>query len=103
DEHAPALFAFLLNLTRSEADARDVMQELFLKLATRPARLAGVREMRAFLIRLAHHLAIDSHRRRTSHAALVERAAAEPVALFAAGSDPDQNAFRTALAAALAD
>lgn len=25
DEHAPALFAFLLNFTRREADARDVM------------------------------------------------------------------------------
>ena len=103
DEHAPALFAFLLNGTRNEADARDVLQELFLKLTARPAQLAGVREMRAFLIRLAHHLAIDAHRRRASRAALVERAAAEPVALFAAGADPDQEAFRTALAAALAD
>ena len=103
DEHARALFAFLLNLTRSEADARDVLQELFLKLIARPERLGGVREARAFLIRLAHHLAIDAHRRRSTHAALVERAAAEPVALFAADSDPDQDAFRTALAAALAD
>lgn len=103
DEHAPALFAFLLNLTRSEAEARDVIQELFLKLTARPERLAGVREARAFLIRLAHHLAIDAHRRRSGHAALVERAAAEPIALFAMSSDPDQRAFRTALADALAD
>ena len=103
DDHAASLFAFLLNLTRSEADARDALQELFLKLTARPKLLADVRETRAFLIRLAHRLAIDAHRRRTSHAALVERAAAEPVALFAAGSDPDQDSFRTALATALAE
>ncbi|MDB6032721.1 MAG: polymerase, sigma-24 subunit, subfamily, partial [Verrucomicrobiales bacterium] len=36
DEHAPALFGFLLNLTRNEADTRDLMQELFCKLASRP-------------------------------------------------------------------
>ena len=45
DEHASALFAFLLNFTRREADARDVLQELFLKLSTRPRHgwLAKVR------------------------------------------------------------
>lgn len=36
DEHAPALFAFLLNLTRSEPDTRDVLQDLFVKLARQP-------------------------------------------------------------------
>jgi RNA polymerase sigma-70 factor (ECF subfamily) len=33
DDHAQALFAFLLNFTRSEADTRDLLQELFVKLA----------------------------------------------------------------------
>ena len=33
DEHAQALFAFLLNFTRHEADTRDLLQELFIKLA----------------------------------------------------------------------
>jgi len=64
EEHTPALFAFLLNFTRREADARDALQELFFKLIARPESLAGVREMRAFLIRLAHRQAIDAHRRR---------------------------------------
>jgi RNA polymerase sigma-70 factor (ECF subfamily) len=101
DEHAPALYAFLLNLTRREADARDVLQELFLKLSAQPARLAGVREMRAFLLRLAHRQAIDAHRRRSTHTAALERAAAEPVALFDPGTDPDEAGFRAALSAAL--
>jgi RNA polymerase sigma-70 factor (ECF subfamily) len=103
DDHAPALFAFLLNVTRREADACDVLQELFLKLAARPERLAGVREMRAFLLRLAHHLAIDAHRRRATQATAIEGAAGEPVALFAATGDADEAAFRTALAEALAE
>ena len=101
DEHAPALFAFLINFTRREADARDVLQELFLKLAARPERLSGVRETRAFLLRLAHHLAIDAHRRRTSHESAIERAGS--VALFAEAADPDEGAFRAALAEALAE
>jgi len=64
DEHAQALFAFLLNFTRHEADSRDVLQELFLKLARRPDQLDRVAEPRAFLIRLAHNLAVDAVRRR---------------------------------------
>ncbi len=36
DDHAQALFAFLLNLTRNEADTRDVLQDLFIKLARQP-------------------------------------------------------------------
>ncbi len=103
DAHASALFAFLLNFTRREADARDVLQELFLKLAARPEQLTGVREARAYLLRLAHRLAIDAHRRRTAHDAAVERAAGEPVALFTAAADPDEAAFRNTLAEALAE
>jgi RNA polymerase sigma-70 factor (ECF subfamily) len=103
DDHAPALFAFLLNFTRREAEARDVLQELFLKLAARPERLVGVRETRAFLLRLAYFLAIDAHRRRATHATAVERAADEPIALFAVAVDPDAAAFRTALTEALAE
>ncbi len=103
DEHAPALFAFLLNFTRREADARDILQELFLKLVARPELLAGVENTRAFLLRLAHRQAIDAHRRHATQEAAIERAAAEPVALFVAAGDPDEAAFRTALAAALAE
>jgi len=36
DEHAQALHAFLLNLSRNEADTRDLLQELFVKLARQP-------------------------------------------------------------------
>ena len=60
DEHASALFAFVLNVTRHEADTRDVLQEVFRKLAARPELLREVRDERGFLLRLAHHAAIDN-------------------------------------------
>jgi RNA polymerase sigma-70 factor (ECF subfamily) len=100
DEHAQALFAFLLNLTRDEADTRDLLQEVFVKLARSPKLLAGVREERAFLIRLVHNSAIDLMRRRGTR----ERARdnlATWTSPFAPAADPDEAAFRAALAAAL--
>ena len=103
DEHAGSLFGFVLNLTRSEADTRDVLQELFLKIAARPDQLTAIRQPRAWLLRLAHNLAIDTIRRRAGHDAAVERAAAEPAPLFAPAPNPDEASYRTALAAALAE
>jgi RNA polymerase sigma-70 factor (ECF subfamily) len=103
DEHSPSLFAFVLNLTRSEAETRDVLQEIFLKIAHRPEQLAVVREPRAWLLRLAHNLAIDQHRRHAGQQQAIERAAAETAPLFAATPDPDETAFRAALAEALAE
>ena len=64
DEHAQMLYAFLLNFTRNESDTRDLLQEIFVKLARNPELLDGVRDERAFLIRLAHNAAIDLIRRR---------------------------------------
>ncbi len=102
DDHASALFAFLLNVTRSEADTRDALQEVFLKIATRPGLLDGVNAPRSFLFRLAHRQAIDGYRRRASHEQALTRAAAELTQLFAPGADPDEDNFREAVACALA-
>ena len=103
DQHAASLFGFVLNLTRSEPDTRDVLQELFLKIAARPDQLAAVRQPRAWLLRLAHNLAIDTLRRRAGHDHAIERAAAEPAPLFAPSQNPDETSYRAALASALAE
>jgi RNA polymerase sigma-70 factor, ECF subfamily len=103
DEHAQALFGFLLNFTRQEADARDLLQELFVRLAKRPELLDGVRDQRAFLLRLAHNLAIDLIRRRGTRERQYEQLAGEAVALFASVSEADEGAFRQALSAALGE
>jgi RNA polymerase sigma-70 factor, ECF subfamily len=103
DEHAQPLFAFLLNLTRDEADTRDLLQEIFVKLTREPKSLAGVREPRAFLIRLAHNAAIDLMRRRGTRERTKENFAAEITSPFAPTSDPDEETFRQQLSQALAE
>ena len=97
------MFAFLLNFTRNEADTRDLLQELFCKLAHRPALLDGVREERAFLIRLAHNLAIDLMRRRGAREKNYADLAADCRELFASSPEADEYSFRQALAEALGD
>ena len=103
DNHAQALYAFLLNLTRDEEDTRDVLQEVFVKLARQPRVLDGVRDERAFLIRLAHNAAIDVMRRRGTQEKHHEQFGAQTVAPFAPADDPDQQSFRAALAEALVE
>lgn len=103
DEHSQALFAFLLNFTRNETDTRDLLQEIFIKLARQPNLLKGVREERAFLIRLAHNLAIDLMRRRGTREKNYAQLADEIASVFTPNTDPDENSFREALEKALAD
>jgi RNA polymerase sigma-70 factor (ECF subfamily) len=101
DGHAQALFALVLNLTRNESDTRDVLQELFIKLARQPDLLNGVRDERAFLLRLGHNSAVDLMRRCGTREKNYEQLAAESATAFAASDDPDERGFREALAAAL--
>jgi RNA polymerase sigma-70 factor (ECF subfamily) len=103
DEHAQALFAFLLNLTRSEADTHDLLQSLFVKLATRPELLVDARDERGFLLRTAHNLAVDLIRRRDTRARNYEAFAGEAGAVFAPASDADEQVFRERLTQALGE
>jgi len=103
DEHAQALFAFALNLLRHEADTRDVLQELFIKVARNPRLLEGVQDHRGFLLRLVHNLAIDLVRRRAARDRKGEQAAAQEGALFAATDSPDEEVFAASLAEALGE
>lgn len=103
DEHAQALFAFLLSFTREEADTRDLIQEIFVKIARQPDLLAGVATPRAYLLRLAHNLAVDLIRRRSARTRRAESAATDSVGLFARAADPDENTFADALSIAMRD
>src|SRR5580658_3092260 len=97
DGHAPSLFAFLLNFTRDENDTRDLLQEIFVKIAREPALLTNVQNERPFLIRLAHNLAIDLMRRRHTRERTKENFAAETISIFAPAGDPDEEYFRQEL------
>jgi RNA polymerase sigma-70 factor (ECF subfamily) len=103
DEHARMLHAFLLNLTRSEADTKDILQDLFIKLARQPALLKGLRDEKAFLLRLAHNQAIDLIRRNASKGRVVEELTEASLGLFQDAADPDANAFRKELSLALGE
>ena len=103
DEHAQALFAFLLNFTRNESDTRDLLQDIFIKLARQPDLLRGAREERAFLIRLAHNAAIDLMRRRGARDKYHEQFQGEPASVFAPAVDPDDQMFRAALSDAMGE
>jgi RNA polymerase sigma-70 factor, ECF subfamily len=103
DDHAQALFAFLLNFIRNESDTQDLLQELFIKLARQPGLLENARDERAFLIRLVHNLAVDLMRRRATRRKNYEQLSAESASLFAPAGDPDEQSFREALAAALGE
>jgi RNA polymerase sigma-70 factor, ECF subfamily len=103
DDHAQALFGFLLNVTRNEADTRDLLQELFIKITRQPELLQNVRNERAFLLTLSHHAAINLMRRRGTREKNYEHLGAESGSAFAPSSSPDEQAFRKALARALND
>jgi RNA polymerase sigma-70 factor (ECF subfamily) len=103
DEHASSLFAFLLNFTRNESETRDLLQEIFVKIAREPDLFHNVRNERAYLIRLARNLAVDSIRRRDSRERASENVAMEEASVFAPAADPDEELFRNELTIALKD
>jgi|SRR5436190_8267317 len=105
DQHAQALFGYLLNLTRDEQDTRDALQQVFVKLARQPDLLRQARDERAFLIRLAQNGAIDLMRRRDARTRNHARFGAEhvPCSQFAPSTDPDEQGFRLELANALGE
>jgi RNA polymerase sigma-70 factor, ECF subfamily len=102
DEHAQALFAYLMQFTRDEGDTRDLLQEVFVKLARQPGLLGGVQDERAFLVRLAHNAAVDLMRRRGVRHQYQKQFSDERVSLFAEAADGDEATFRAELGAALA-
>jgi RNA polymerase sigma-70 factor, ECF subfamily len=93
------LYAIALWRTGNEADARDVVQEVFVRLATRRHDLKNVSSPHLWLLTVAHRVAIDLTRRRTVRAA-------EPLEsdklVAGPGSDPHQATEAAQLSRALA-
>ena len=77
------------------------MQEVYVKVARQAELLEGVRDERAFFLRLANNLAIDLFRRHGSRKRNHGRFASEGVGAFAPVNDPDRAAFRTGLIEAM--
>lgn len=103
DEHAQPLFAFLLHCTRNEADAKDLLQEVFCRIAVTPSSVSNARSARAFLLRMAHNLVVDWARRSSTRKRKHEAFGAEPASPFSPAPDPDAEEFRSRLERALSD
>lgn len=63
DAHAGALYRHGLALTRRGSEAEDLVQAVFLKLATTGAELLAVRQPAHYLHRMLHTAWIDEQRR----------------------------------------
>lgn len=100
DAHASGLFHYLTTFTKTEADARDLLQEVFIRLA----RLDGTTAMeneKAFVFRLAHNIAIDWLRRRKVRWDTEERLVRELDRGVQSAPDPDMNALAHHFSAAM--
>lgn len=64
--HARTVFAAAYRITRSSADAEDILQLVFLRLLRRPADAPVLADPAAYLRRAAVHAALDCLRGRTA-------------------------------------
>lgn len=77
---AADLYGLALWRTGSRDDAADAVQEVFCKLAARPATLAAARDPRAYLLAMTRRAAVDLLRRRRDHRPLDELVTEPPAA-----------------------
>jgi RNA polymerase sigma-70 factor (ECF subfamily) len=64
EEFRVSLYRYLLFLVDAEAEAEDLTQDAFLRLHVCLLQGARIENAKAWLFRVAHHLAIDEHRRK---------------------------------------
>lgn len=103
DAHADAAFGMFLNFARSDADARDLLQDWLVKIGRGLDSLEDVENERAYLLRIAYRLAVDWSRRRKTRRKYHRAAGADPAdsLRFAPDADPDRESMRQALDAAV--
>jgi len=102
DAYASGVVHYFMSFVKCEADAKDLLQELFLKLHARGLP-ESVESEKAYVWHLAHNLAIDWRRRKGAHDRAVESSAEEPRSLFADQANPDAAEFARRLEQALAE
>ncbi len=100
DLAAARLYGLALWRTGDPADAEEVVQEVFVRLAEQRDRLAGIRDPLSWLFTVTHRAAIDRVRRRLVRAA-------EPIEhcdfLLAAAVDPERQLDAARASRALAE
>lgn len=99
-DHAASVFAFSRSLMRCESGAKDILQEVFAKLA-RQGALGAIQDVRAYVLRMAHNAVIDWYRSEGTRNRLAARLGGDSLSWFAPALDADLTAFREALGGAL--
>jgi len=99
-EHLDALYASALKLTRSSADAEELVQNTYLKAFRFAHKFEWGTNLKAWLFRIQTNVFINEYRHRGHERRYLERAAAEPIydEVFdreaqAFASDPEVHAF----------
>lgn len=100
-ENAQGVYRFLIRLTRNEAEAADLLQEVFCRILRRPEVLSGIQSVRPYLLRLARNAAIDRLRHEQMRQRALEAIGLQDAGKVAAAFDPDLKVLRRALADAL--
>jgi len=95
--HARTVFAAAYRITRSSADAEDILQVIFLRLLRRPPDAPVLADPAAYLHCAAVHAALDCLRGRVAAAWVPIEAGPEPAAPGGDGGDLAE-ALRAALA-----
>lgn len=99
DAYAFGLFHYLVTFTKNEADAKDLLQEVFIRLAR--GLKVDLQNEQAFLFRLAHNLSIDWLRRRKVRWDSEEQLLRDQESSGGAVAAPDAQRLAGALAEAL--
>lgn len=74
DRYAALIYGLVRRIVRDEGQAEDLVQEVFLRVWNRPyVYEPGRGSFRAWLVSVAHHLAVDVIRRRRREASYRER------------------------------
>ena len=87
DRHAHSLFRHAIALSRSRADAEDLVQAVFLKLATIGAPLLGIRTPASYVHRILRTMWLDGRRRAVTGARIEKGSIVE--ILVPPGSGPE--------------
>jgi RNA polymerase sigma-70 factor, ECF subfamily len=101
DNHAKAVYAYLVHLTRSESDASDFLQEVFCRFVRNPGLMDGLNEPRGYLLRLARNAVVDQVRRANVQERVFEKVGYLHGNDFVSAANPDAGLLRRALADAL--
>src|SRR5689334_17087959 len=67
DAHYEGLYRFAYSLTHTEADARDLVQDTFARLASKGGQLKSIAKAKSWLFTTLYRAFVDAHRQQARH------------------------------------